>query len=275
MKLFKYSGVFLGLICALLFCAQFSQNRTQFAFRSYDPYIEDMNKFDAYNARYEELSWLKGDEPIYGSVCYNKQPNASSNIYLSLKFLDAIISGEYLDYLDLFLEEEASLRLTFSEFLDFHGKLKKMVSQSIFSEEEFKDILFYGLILGEVKNSDEFKEKAWVYGTASLSEILVMYQDILPTLKRFSDDQKKVLRLVLEGFHFEGLLEKYRNNIDYQVGNSCPSIENFDISFLMFICHMAGKYSNAEHSKTRFTSGYFSYLTEFGNDLVTHLQPSF
>ena len=247
MKLFKYSGFFFGIVCVFLLFTQFSQNKSQFEFSSYTAKIEDRIKFETYNAKYEELTWLKGDEPICGFIGYNKQIHPSNNIYLSLKFLDAMISGEYLDFLDLYLEEGKSLRLNFTEFLDFHDELDKMVVLSKFSMEEFKDILFYALILGTVENSEVFKEKAWVYGTSSLGKVLLMYQDVLPTLKRFSMAQKKLLSLIMESFQVEGFLDKYEKNA-FSVGTSCRSIEkdfeSFDISLLIFICAMAGKYTN-------------------------------
>ena len=270
----KLTGFFLALACVFLFIAQLSQSNFQFQFPSYDPIGEDKRKVEIYREMFEELSWIKGDVDHSGSLRYNKKPSALSSIYLSLKFLDAMISGEYLDYLDLYVDEKESLRLSFNEFLDLHHRLETMQSLSIFSKDEFKEILMYVLVLKEVESCEMFKERSWVYGTGSLREVVMMYQDVLPTLKTFSSEQKKFLQILLHGFQFDGLLENYRNNMAYNKEDTAAftveNVEHFDLVLLLFICKMAGKYRNGEH----FTSGYFSYLLDFGNDVITHLQSS-
>jgi len=274
----KITGFFLALASVFLFIAQLSQNNFQFQFPSYDSIGEDKRKVEIYRGMFEELSWIKGDVDHCGSLRYNKKLSPLSNIYLSLKFLDAMISGEYLDYLDLYVDEKESLRLSFNEFLDLHHRLETMQSLSIFSKEEFKEILMYVLVLKEVESSEIFKERSWVYGTCSLREVAMMYQDVLPTFKKFSIEQKKFLQLLLHGFLLDGLLENYRNNMSYNEEDTAAftreNVDNFDLVLLLFICRMAGNYSKGEKFTTHFTSGYFSYLLDFGNDVITHLQSS-
>lgn len=246
-------------------------------FSTYDSSYDDSIKLAKYKHLYEELNWIHTNEKsIQVSNETNHQKNPLGDIYLVLKFLDAILSGEYLQYLDLYIDKTEHRRLTYNEFLRMHQKISDFSSLSIFTKEEFKDVLFYGLILGKIENSLEFKNRAWVYGTDSLTKIILMHAEILPTLKRFSFSQKNFLRVILDGFKFEGFFEKYKNNISYEIGKECSflkeNIEYFDLSFLLFICRMAGKYKESNQCKFNFSSGFYSFIFDFKKDLIVHLQ---
>ncbi|MCH9620831.1 MAG: hypothetical protein S4CHLAM20_02350 [Chlamydiia bacterium] len=234
---------------------------------SYDDQLENDYKRKRYENLFEEFTWIKEDSQKEGS-----------DIFLSFKFLDALLSKDYSEYLSLFIGVDEKFRFRYVEFCDLCDRLDGLVDQSIFDRKTLSDALFYSLVLSKISKSSEYKQLAWVYEVESLSEMLVMHADSLPTMKKFSVDQQKLVRLILDGLGFEGYLEMYRTNLVYDIGDDCQllkeNIECFDLSFLMFICRMAGNYARFGRKTPDLTSGYFSYLSGFEKDLFTHLQQS-
>jgi hypothetical protein len=233
----------------------------------YNSKMEDNLLKEKYSRLFEEFAWLKGDDEIL---------DLKDDLFLSLKFLDALFSRDYTDYLALFESTGLKCRLKFDEYNYLCSRLDTFVSMSVLTKREFEDVLFYSLLLGKVSECSEYKKKAWIYGADSLSKMIVMHGDTFPTLNRFSKDQTKFVRLILEGLQFEGYLSKFQHNIAYNIGEEChlikANLECFDLSFLMFICRVAGQYSKPGCDCLDISSGYFSYLKSFERDLFTHLQ---
>lgn len=229
----------------------------------YDCRVERAFCVQKYKDLYQELSWLTEEE------------SNSSALFLMLDFLSAVSSENYLDYLALYMREEEHSRFGFKEFDELCKSMQKVQEASVFSKEELLDTLCYGLVLSEVYKTSEFKKRAWIYETTSLGDVVTMYTHILPSMDRFSLEQTKFLTVVLEGLQFEGYLDMYRKNIAYDLNDSFPilkeNVECFDLSFLVFICRMAAKYSKNEGVEHRFSSGFYSYLMHFKKDLFTHL----
>ncbi|MCH9617907.1 MAG: hypothetical protein SP4CHLAM5_00280 [Chlamydiia bacterium] len=221
-----------------------------------------------YQDSFSELVWI--DE--------NKDSEKEYDIYQMLKFLEGITTGDYLDYLDLYLGIDEKLRLGYDDFLDLHKKMEQFAELSVFTREELLDILAFSLILPELEKTPEFKKRAWVYNTESLVDAILMHDTIFPSMKRFTKEEKKFLCLVLESLQFSGFFGSYRNNIAYNISDEAPFLKDnmkyFDLSFLMFICRLAGKFGNIEKNIPRFTSGFYSYLNAFKKDLLIHIDHS-
>lgn len=260
-----YISTFLLFVCSLYFYYPAKVKRSG----SYNAEIEDSISVSQYESLFEEFSW----------VASSSVDKKKGDLFLSFRFLDALFSGEYLDYLALFINMRERARLKYDEFTGLSKRLKRFLDASTLSEEQFKEALFYSLLVGRLENSEQYKKRAWVYEAGSLSKMLVMHSEAFPTMSRFCCAQKKFVQLVLEGMEFEGCLEKYMHNVAYNIGEGCPllkeNIETFDLSFIMFICRLAGKYSRYGEKSPGITSGYYSYLNVFEKDLITHLQPSY
>jgi hypothetical protein len=257
----------LFILLPFVFCLYFTGGKQEKKVeRKYDREYEDSFKIATFKDLYEELDWL------------NSKNHLETNIYSGLKFLNAIISGGYLDYLDLFIDQVPYRRLGFDEFQRMHAKIDKMMKASVFTKEEFKDILFYGLILGEIENTIEYKNRAWVYDSKDLAKIIVYHSKILPTLERFSTKQIDFLSLILDGYRFEGILEKYRNGEPYEIDQRGlflkENMECFDLSFLLFICKTALKYKDKDSFCPSFSSGLHFLMFDFQKDFIAHLQQS-
>ncbi len=192
----------------------------------YNKETEDRIALTKYLGRYQELFWMED----------------TSEICRSLRFLEGLIDGKYLSYLELFLPKKLSSRLEFSDFIDLHKKLETLQSMSLFTNEEFRDIIFYSLILGRLNTTEEFKNRCWIYDIQLLSEGVVLYPSIFPTLQRFSKDQVAFLRLILEGLQLEGVINAFAYNDDHHLFFK-ENTQCFDLSTLLFICRMANKYS--------------------------------
>ena len=188
---------------------------------------EDQLVFTKYLGNYQELGWI--EEP--------------SEICRSLKFLEGVYDGQYLAYLEFFLPKKPSARLQFNEFVDLYNKLKTLQSMSLFTNEEFKDVVFYSLILGRLSATEEFKNRCWIYDIQRLSEGIILYPSIFPTLQRFTKQQQEFLRLILEGLQFEGVINAFAYNDDHHLFFK-ENTEYFDLSLLLFICHMAEKFGS-------------------------------
>jgi hypothetical protein len=231
----------------------------------YNKEFESNLKKAKYKDSYKEMDWIFATNHL------------TNDILSGLNFLNAILSGDYLDYLDLFIDQSEHQKLGFEEFILMHNKINKIMGESVFDKKQFKDILFYGLILGEIENTIEFKNRAWVYGSKTLSKIILSHSSILPTLDRFTPQQIEFLSVIVEGFKFENILDKYRNGICYEVEEaSCFFKENsqcFNLSFLLFICKIASKYK--DKSSPSFSSGLHFLLFDFKKDLIAHLRQSF
>ena len=266
MKYFYYFSLFSVLFFSLFITyGFFGQTETARVSMQKDS-APETQKIERFLNSYQELSWI-GEDTL-------KEQRYS--IYKRLAFLEAIISGEYLEYLNLFMKIPERKRLSYEDFLDLHRRLEEFIDLSVFSRKELLDVLSFGLILGEIEESEEFKKRAWVYETESLARVILLHDSVLPSMKRFAKDRKKFLCLILEGLQFEGLLGEYRNNIAYNISDDISILkenkEYFDISFLMFICRLAGKYSDGGADTPSFSSGFYSYIMDFKEDLITHLQ---
>jgi len=264
-KIFSILGLLILCVWGATFFQGSSVKKDSF---EYDESVENAFKRQRYSDTFEEYEWIKEQ---YG--------DKGNDLFLSFKFLDALFSRDYAEYLALFIGAGEKFRFRFDEFSSLCDRLEALLENSSFAKDEFSEVLFYSLILSKIKNSAEYKQRAWIYDASDLSEMLVLHPDTFPTMKRFSKDQQKFVRLILEGFVFEGCLDNFRHNIAYNIDENCPmiheNIEYFDLSFLMFICRMAGHYARFGKETPDFTSGYFSYLSLFEKDLVAHLRRSF
>jgi hypothetical protein len=266
MKIFSYTSLFLVtlFICGGIFLKAEKKNVTAYS-------VEENNLLskEKYRASYTELCWIEEDE----------SSSKEHNIYQMLKFLEGITSGDYLDYLDLYLGTDEKLRLGYDDFLGLHKQMEQFAEISVFSSEELLDILSFGLILPELEKTSEFKKRAWVYNTESLVDVILMHDSIFPSMERFTKGEKKFLCLVLESLELSGFFGSYRNNIAYNIAQDSPFLKDnmkyFDLSFLMFICRLAGKYGDVEKNIPRFTSGFYSYLNSFREDLLIRLEHAF
>lgn len=263
MKIFSFIGLFLLSMCLFTY-SLLNKEKTHPA---------------EYNIKEEREITIKNYQKIFPELCWiEKESQASKeyDIYQILRFLNGVITGEYIDYLGLFLKTEEHLRLSYDEFLCLHKQMEEFVSLSNFDREEILDILSFGLILGELEKTSEFKNRAWIYNTESLVDSILLHDDIFPSMKRFTSDKKKFLCVVIESLQLAGFFGCYRNNIAYNISHeNCflqDNMKYFDVSFLMFICRLAGKYASSEKDTVRFTSGFFSFLNDFKEDLLIHLE---
>jgi hypothetical protein len=223
MKYFFAASIFCAAFFAVMMKAQIHSKNDCYP---YNKETEDRLAFEKYLSKYKELNWI----------------DDTSEICRSLRFLEGVMGGEYLSYLELFMTKSPSLRLEFAEFMDLHQKLRTLEAMSLFRKEEFTDILFYSLILGRLSTTEEFKNRCWIYDIALLSEGVVLYPSIFPTLQRFSKEQVEFLRLILEGLQLEGVINAFAYNDDHQLFFK-ENTQCFDLSTLLFICRMASKYS--------------------------------
>ena len=195
----------------------------------YNPLLEQKERVARYKSTYEEFSWINAA----------RQQEASKK----LQFLEGIVSGSYIDFLQLFYQKEELMG--HEQFCMLHKKLIDYIQLSNFSSKEMLEVLSYALLLKEVEETKEYKKRAWMY-EASLAKVLLMHDQILPKMQDFSGEQKKFLCLLLEGLQLQGFFDHYRESIAYQVEGDFALLEEntkyFDVSFLLSLCREANKY---------------------------------
>jgi hypothetical protein len=185
MKFLNRIGFFLGLLFVAIFLVQQPHQKRQFKYsKDFSKGIVSQNG-DKYSHIFEELSWLKGE----------KQYDA---VVKDLIFFNALISGSYIDYLDLIENNGLKVPFSFHHFSTLHDQCKPFFKEESVSKESFKELFLYAILLKEIEDSQEFKERGWIYGVFSVKELFVMHQDLLPSLGRFDEAQKNLLLKILE-----------------------------------------------------------------------------
>jgi|GEM_PF-3632030 len=185
MKYLNRIGFFLGLLFVWIFLGQQPHQKRQFKYsKDLSPSIV-LEKGDKYGEVFEELSWLKGEKHY-------------ETVVKDLIYFSALISGSYLDYLDLIENTGVKVPFSFHHFSTLHDQCKPFFKEEGISKESFKELFLYALLLKEIEDSQEFKERGWIYGVFSVKELFVMHQDLLPSLGRFDEAQKNLLLKILE-----------------------------------------------------------------------------
>ena len=276
MKVFFLISVFFITIFGL--CVFFTNDREQFLENSYvDLSIQDLAFIKNYHDQYEELSWMEVPGRDLVMARGNRiQNNYSYNVYMMIRFLESLVSGKYLDYLGLNISIAESKRLKYRDFLQLHDRVKRIQEESCFTTLTVKELLIYAIILREVQYTEEYQNRAWVYGLSKLSDIVRMNLEILPSLERFSKKQRDYLCRILEGMSIEKEFNQYKQDAMYETMNLCRVLEektkDLESSLILLLCKIAGTKDLNNDSSTILTSGYYSYVLEFEKELFIPLR---
>jgi hypothetical protein len=275
-KIFIISSIF-SITLLLGFFATYSNKKKVDQSISADQRNEDIELIKSCHEKYEELAWIcrkDGEDYWWGED--RKEGRKTYNLYGMIRFLDSIVSGDYFDYLHLYIDIPEKKRLGYKAFIELHEQIQELEKESSFESLEFKDLLVYSLILSELVYTSEYRNRSWIYNITSTSELIQSHEEILPTLSRYSTKQKEYLKLITGGMIVEKVFEEFNANPSKDLTMLTSFLkdekEKVDLCFFLIICRMAGTKVGKSRSYSLLTDGYYNYLKSFEKGLISHLE---
>ena len=198
---------------------------------------------------------------------------------MTLKFIDTIFSGCYAEYLDFFLHQKEDERLSYDAFCMIHEKCKSIVTPKYITFDEFKDMLGYAVILDLVKGTKIYCDKSWIYGKASLQEIVLFHSEELPSLKKYTPKQVEFLSSILDCFDNGCLFSKYihesKNRINESGRVGGEQIKEFNIADILYISKTIGGFSINTNENIEEKNLFYSQLNDLDKDYIIHRRQIF
>ena len=183
-------------------------------------YTCEKQEFETMLAKYPELCWLSGFEPmeLWTSSkisCIKAFGEHASPFDLAIKGIRAIdlfISGEYPDYLELISVMPADRKLLWQQFLLAQSHIQFILDNLLaLSKEEMIHCLKLALIISEMSGSKIMKEKAWVYQISDeddlflLQKVIERHPELFPTFASMNLEQKQCVSQLLQSIQLDGL----------------------------------------------------------------------